>query len=226
MEVLNDITEFKTKCIKSVRMLKSETNDVINEILENNTLLTTPTIKEEVTIFVEELQVEVPQPPLPAPTKRRRKLKAQSKKFTTVKKRSQKKPVSKKIATQSVKAYCHVCCYDHIYSQEHAIKTHSQELEDGILKCLLCEENSYNLEEFLNHLEAKHKEFEFAKKCSKCDDFSTKNRKEFAKHMQTNHYIYSKMNRVYPCDFCEKIYNKHIKLRYHMHRHFGAIKCR
>lgn len=214
MKKLDEINEFKEKCVKSIRILKTKNVDMVKESIED--IDSFPPIKEEVMIYAEDLKVELTE------------LKEIPKKTNTSKKRSIAKPpqqfscVSR--LNKIVAGYCHICCYEHANSHKHAIHGHSRELENGILKCLLCEENSKDVYELLEHLQMRHKYFEIPKKCAKCNGIETKDREEFARHIRACYYNNQKP--AYPCEFCESVFCREFQFRFHNHKHFGALQCR
>lgn len=216
IEKLNEIIEFKNTCVKSIEVLNTKSYDIFDDINEDtdvNTILST-SIKEEDTIFVQELQIK--------PEKFVKREKIPKKKKVTKKEQSQK-DTKKATNLPAIKGLCKICYYNYPNSHRHAIEVHSRECEDHLLKCAICEEGCYDVDELLKHFDLKHHEYEYPKYCGKCE-FSTKIRETFVKHVETCYFNNTK--RAYPCDFCEKVFYRAVYLKYHNQIHFGALRCR
>lgn len=218
MEMLNNINEFKRKCVKSLQVLSGKV--VITEAkLEDMNMddIYSPLIKLEENPLDDELKFESEKESESEEEVFEGNEEKVEKELKTPK-RNRRRTKPKK----SIESFCPVCCNSHPDSHKHAADLHSRGIEaDGSLRCLLCNQDCKDVYLLILHLES-HKEFDCPKKCGKCEMMS-KDRYEFVRHVQKAHYKDRK--RFYTCDFCDSVFYQSINLKYHTRTHLGGLKC-
>lgn len=213
----NDIHENASKNVILIKSIREQELESIFAEEEKESIFAEE--EEQESIFAEEIKINSAEHQRPARSKRISNELKSTQNLSTEKKSI---ATTKKQKTL-VKGYCKICCYFHPNSHRHTIQSHSKELLNGTFTCFLCERICQDVHELLQHIEASHNEYEYHKKCTKCD-FVTKIREDFVRHVEKCYYGNKK--RAYVCSFCDDCFCREAKSKHHNRIHFGALNCR